>query len=106
MQLTVDERFQLLAILPPAGNYLTLKVIHDLRMALAHSEEEQKRWGFVEHPDTQTLTWDLTIPQEAEIPIGERGTEIIKKELMALNNNEKLNDRQVSIYEKFIIGAT
>ena len=104
MQLTVMERFRLLEILPGQGNFATLKIVHQLKMALAPSEQELKAFGITEDPARPGL---LTVerPQAvADIPIGEKATDLIVATLKKLSKEEKLSLADLSLWEKFVPG--
>lgn len=105
MKLSVSERYILLDILPREGTYTTLKILRKLRESLAFSEEEVKKYSIVEEIQASGMIvkWNTTIPQESEINIGEKATEIIQTTLKNLDSNSKLTEREFSLFEKFII---
>jgi len=98
MILNVHERLVLLSIIPKEGDYVTLRILRELRMALGLTEEEIKKWNVVQ-ADTR-VTWDEN--GEAEIPIGEKAMGIIIDTLRELSNRNKLNENSLELYEKFI----
>ena len=106
MKLTVHERVALGSILPAEGDFATLKVQKNLRMALSFSEAEFKKWSIVESDGR--MSWKLVnekgkpIPQEAEIEIGEKANDIIVLALSKLNEQKKLPEQAYTLYEKFI----
>ena len=100
MNLSVKERLILLSILPQEGNFITLKVVRKLREALSFSEEEIKKYKFVQ--SGSQVTWDNTIEQGKEIEIGEKATDIITETLKKLDEQKKLKDEYFSVCEKFI----
>ena len=117
MKLNVPERLILLQIVPKEGNFLTLKVVRDLTSTLAMNDEEFKEFNILqgksqptpEEPegkevDPNTITWNLTGIEEREVEIGEKATDIIVEALKKLDENKKLEQRHLSLYEKFIGG--
>lgn len=104
MKLTVGERYVLLDVLPKEGTYTTLKIVRKLRENLSFSEEEIKAFGISETPSEAGLrvVWNVDRPQEADIDIGERATDVIATALKALDKSGKLTDREFSLFEKFV----
>lgn len=106
MKLTVQERVMLGNILPQEGNFVTLKVLRNLKMDLSFSEAETKKWAIATR-DGQ-VNWRLLneknkpIDQEAEIEIGEKAKDIIVLALAKLNEEKKLRDEHYTLYERFI----
>jgi len=100
MILTVAERIKLLSLLPTAGDYATLKILHQLRMSMSLTEDEFKKWGIVNDPEKQMVFFEEN--GEAEIPIGEKATGIIVDKLRELDKQGELDIEAVSVYEKFI----
>jgi hypothetical protein len=100
MILSVTERLGVLGILPQEGNFVTMKILNELRLNLSYNEDEMKSWGIKVDEETLRITWDEN--GEAEIPIGEKATGIIIDELRKLDTQNKLTDQSAPIYEKFI----
>lgn len=101
MQLSVFERITLLQILPKGieGTYLTIKIIIDLKMQLAFSEKEFKDYGIIEHKDKR-VTWKKS--GFKEVQIGEKATEIICEVLKKIDEDGKVNEQNITLFEKFI----
>ena len=100
MNLSVLDRLVLLKILPREGDYASLKILTNLRLSLAFTEDEIKAWEIKEDPDNQRTLWK--VDGVADIPIGERATDIIVDALKKLNREKKLSVEDMTIYEKFI----
>lgn len=98
MNLTIRERVVLFNILPEKGNFLTMRAIHGLRMALPLSSEERERGGYVQEGETSHWTNDF----EADLPIDVEQTGIIVDVLRELDKSKSLTVDHVSLYEKFI----
>ena len=101
MNLSVLERLVLLKILPKEADYASLKIITNLRLSLSFSEEETKTWGIKSDPQARTTKWNDDAGH-ADIPIGEKATDIIVEALKKLNREKKLTVDDMGVYEKFI----
>ena len=105
MKLTVSERFILLGVLPPEGNFVTLRIVRDLGKNLSFSEEEIKDYSIKIGFDngTSTAKWNVEKGNVAkEIEIGEMATQIIVDQLKKLDKEKKLKPNMFTIYEKFV----
>jgi len=100
MKLNVMERMALLNILPPEGSITVMKLLRVLKEELSFNDEEHKALGFQE--EGGMLRWKQDADIKKDIKIGEIMTELIKKELKKLNDEEKLTDAHIDLYEKFI----
>lgn len=99
MKFTVLERLTMLNLLPPAeGHLLHVKIVHDVRLNIAFSEEDLAFLQF-DQSDGQ-LRWQNGVgPKEVEL--GPQVTGIIVEELGKLDKNEKLREAHISLVEKF-----
>jgi len=122
MELTLIERFTLLQILPEAGNLRTLRVVQDLRMALAPTAQEIKDWHIRDvrdeaDPRKGQVVWGWT-PEEAaalptqpdtrcpaEIDVAGVKTEIITGLLRDMDKAGRLTAAHLSLCEKFPFDA-
>ena len=104
MKLTVFERITLLGVLPEHGNFVTLKIIRQLREALSFTEQELASLELKQ--DGERVTWNPAAaePGGSEIIIGEKATDIIVEALKKLNDEGKLTEQHFTLYEKFIGG--
>ncbi len=102
MKLNVPERLTLLQVVPKEGSFLTLKIVRDLTSTLAMNDEEFKEFGITQ--DGDQIKWNLKGLQEKEVEIGEKATDIIVEALKKLDQDKKLEQRHLSLYEKFIGG--
>ncbi len=100
MELDVIERLTVLTILPKEGSYADLKILNQLKLALSFSEKEIKDWGIRADLELNQTYWDEN--GIAEIPIGEKATDIITESLKKLNKEKKLMANAFSVYEKFV----
>ena len=104
-KLNIIERISLLSILPSVGNFVTLKVVRQLREMLSFSEDEIKEYEIKEIKTNggSVLSWNVDkANEEKEFEFGDIATEMIITSLSELNKNKKLEEKHYSIYEKFI----
>jgi hypothetical protein len=98
MKLNVIERVTLMRILPNEGNFVTWKIILNLKSSLSFTEKEYKAAGMYEK---EGMTyWTKSIDKEIEI--GEKANDVIVSALKGLDNAGKLTEVMLSLYEKFI----
>ncbi len=64
------------------------------------NDEEFKDFGITQ--DGDQIKWNLKGLQEKEVEIGEKATDIIVEALKKLDETKKLEQRHLSLYEKFI----
>lgn len=103
MLLSVRDRLMLLNILPPEGDFITLRIVRDLKRELSFSEQEIKDLKIVSEPNV--VRWDEKAEAEQgekEVEIGSKATAIIVDVLVRLDKEKKLMEGHVSLYEKFI----
>ena len=104
MKLNVKERINLLQIIPAEGNFVTFKILTELRAALSFSEKELKDFKIVQHLDEQGkghISWDDKKAKEKDVVIGEQLLIIIKAALQRVDKEGKVNENNVSLFEKF-----
>ena len=106
VKLGLFDRLVCLSLLPPEGNYATLKIVRELQMELAPSEEESKLAGIKDNLLTggveAMLGWDKVEPKE--IVFGDIAKGIIVAALEKLDAEEKLTQQHFELYELFIEG--
>ena len=102
MKLSIKDRLVLLNTLPPEGNFATLKIVHELKMALAPSEEEAKAIDLVQ--EAGQLRWNPTKDVEKDVPIGKVARGVIETALKKLDAEKKLTPDHLSLYERFVVG--
>lgn len=101
MKLHVAERIELLKLLmpPKEADYLTFKIIIDLKSALSFTEKELKLFQIIEKENS--ISWKSS--KEVEIKIGEKGKEIIVEALKKADSVKKLNPISFILCEKFSV---
>ena len=102
MEFTLPERIVLLGLLPRQGNLLTLRIIHDLQMELAPSEEESKEAEF--HPtEGGGVGWSPKANEMRKtVIIGEKAREVLQESIEIGSKQEKLEIQFFSLYERFV----
>jgi len=105
MKLTMTERYAIQNLLPVKEDFLTLKIIRDLKERLSPSEKELKDYG-IKQIGNQLVYDNKKIDlktAEFEIEIGEILINIIRTILKDKNKNKQLHDTEYTIYEKLVI---
>ena len=77
-----------------------MKLLRVLKEELSFTEEENKALEF-DQRDEQVF-WKQDADISKDVKIGEIMTELIKKELQKLNDEEKLTDAHIDLYDKFM----
>ena len=111
MLLDLNERLELLKLLPSEGDYAALKSLRVAREIFSPNPKEITQTDMVSEygPDSKPYTnWN---PQKAsqlikDCPVEKYIAGVIRDKLAALNKQQKLNQAQFSIYEKFVIDYT
>ena len=104
MILEVQERLALMELLPKEGDYAALRTLRRAREIIAISPDESKELQFEQKQDG-ILVWDpeAAVGLVRDIPVDEWTTGTIKQLLINLENEGKLRDMQLSLYEKFVV---
>lgn len=104
MKLTVFERINLLSVLPPQGNLVTLRISRELMNELSFSEIEIKQAGIKNLPNGK-VEWNPVAAEGIvkDVEIGPVAKEIIIAELVKAEKAGKLKAQHLDLYEKFVI---
>jgi hypothetical protein len=89
-----------LNLLPKEGNFLTVKIVHDLRMALGFDEHELSALNFRLTEDGKGQMWDDVVPPKA-VEIGDKAAEVVKQGIASLDKSGKLSEEYLPICDKF-----
>jgi len=105
MKLNISERINLLGILPTESNYVTLKIVTDLKNNLSFSEDEIKEYSIKSHQEGEKMftVWNQEKAKDKDVNIGEKATDIIVEALEKIDKENKINEQTAILYEKFII---
>ena len=103
IKLTVKQRIDLQSILPPQGDFLTIKMIRVLREDLSFSQKEHKLLEFVNHPNG-SIEWNANAAPKCikEIEIPETIISVIKETLEKLNTSKQITESHLDFYEMFM----
>jgi len=100
MKLQVIDRITLLNILPEKGDFVTLKIVRQLREELSFSEDEIATLGL--KSDGGRITWNTAVDPMKDVAIGEKATDLIVDTLKKLNEKKELNQQLFGLYEAFV----
>lgn len=104
MKLTILERLKLMEILPTESNYVTFKILADLRAELSFSEKEIKDYKIIQKVDAEgrgQVFWDAIKEKEKDIVLGEQADIIIRTALQKVDAEKKVTIHNISLFEKF-----
>ena len=102
MELTIAERLLLLTVLPAQGDLLTIRIVRQLREDLSFTEQEIAEHDITTHEGGR-ITWESETLKTVEI--GAKGREIIVAVLAKLDADGKVEERFLSLFDKFGVGA-
>ena len=129
MKLTVFERIVLMNILPQEGDFITVKLVRKLRDSLSFNEKEIQDINFrnnwkcpkceklevsatpIKCPDCDiymvtagSVTWDEEKAKKVikDVHMGRTMETLCETTLKKLNDEGKISDNHVSLYEKFV----
>ncbi|HKZ80743.1 MAG TPA: hypothetical protein VJ124_20880 [Pyrinomonadaceae bacterium] len=103
MKLTFHERVALLELVPAQEDYAGLKEIRRLRETCAISGEEAQKYGDKQPDGGWIINFNKTAGTTKEVPIGEWMTEKIRDILRKKDEKHQLEEKLMSLYEKFIV---
>ena len=104
MQLSVHERLRLLEILPKTESYAGVKEVYRASLQLSLTEEEVVELEVVIGEDGRIgMNNDKALKLNADIPIGEYLTNVIRQILKTKDETKDLNIVEMSLFEKFIM---
>ena len=102
MQLSVQERFALLSLLPEKGDFTTLKAVRELQDELsAFSDEEYKALKF-QNLENNQVTWEQDADPLKEFAFGWKQGELIRDVLQKADKAKALKMEHMTLYEKFM----
>lgn len=101
MEFNILERLILQGLLPQESSYVTFRIIKELRTELSFSEKELK--DFEIKQEGERVTWNEAKQKPKVIQIGDKAQSIIIDALKKLNEEGKINDNNISLYERFVL---
>ena len=99
MELTGFERHLLAQLLPDGKNYATMRILHDLRMALSFTEEEYEALGL--DPNAKAVNGAMLMNHVGDVQMGNTAIKIIKSVLRKLDEDEQVKNPHVPLFPKF-----
>jgi len=100
MKLSIQERIVALGLLPEQGNFVTLKIVGQLKEALSFGEDEIKG-SEIQQQDGQ-VAWNPSLDPMKEVEIGDVASAILRDALKKLDTESKLTNQHVGLYMKFV----
>ena len=102
VKLSVLERIGLLNILPTEENYLTYKLVRDLKTELSFSDKDFKELKIITTQD-QKVRWDEKADKGKSVEVPDVIVALVKVKLESLEKEKKINDQNAPLYEKFVL---
>ena len=105
VSLSVLDRLMVMNVLPAENDFTTIKLLRNLKDAIGFNEEESKALNFRHQNmgDGKTSTlWNQGVVADKEYDLGERTVSIITEQLKKLNEQKKLTESHIGIYEKVV----
>lgn len=99
-ELGVADRLNLLGVLPVEGDYKTLKYLRTLREELGFDVEEQENLKF--KTENGMHMWNTENEVKVELDIEKPIEEEVIAKLKKLNEDKKLRDNLIPLYELFV----
>lgn len=100
MEFTMGERIVLLNTLRQVtGNVAELRILQELRLSLAPTEEDIKRVDIVF--DDEGTRWNAAKDKPKEIEVGDAARRIIVRRLKELDSLKQLSQEHLIIIDKF-----
>jgi hypothetical protein len=103
MQLTINERFRLLELMPEKSSYAGIKEIYRTSMNLSLTAGEAQELDG-KHGDGK-IQWDTekALAMSKDVPMGEWMYETFRIILREMDDNDELGPVDISLFEKFIL---
>jgi len=101
MELSILERIVLQGLLPQESDFVTFRIIRELKNELSFTEDEFKKFKITQ--DNSQIKWNSEGQKHLKkVEIGEKATSIIVDAFKKLNEAGKINEDNYLLYEKFI----
>jgi hypothetical protein len=102
MKLSLAERLLVKELLPKEDDWAGVKEIRKAREILSFTPEEMEKYGIVQ--EGQMIKWSVDgNSYESDLPMSEWITTQIQEVLRKKNKEKKLSERDISVYQKFIV---
>lgn len=100
IMLNVGERLVTMQLLPHESKYSVLRIVRILKNKLGVTSDEYKEFEVKEQGGK--ISWNKKGNEEKEIEFTTTEADIVRESLRDLNEKKKLEERHVSLYEKFV----
>ena len=100
VKLNVLERLTIGGLMPEAGSFANLKLVREAKESLSFTEKEFKEYELTSLPNG-SIQW--ANDSEKSIELGDVVVGLLREALKKLDEEEALEARHVSIYEKLIV---
>ena len=101
MKMNVMERIIALGLLPKEGNFASLKSLRVAKETLSLTPEEVEEFKF-KIDENGDAHWNQLGREERPINLEEFAIEAVKSKLKEMDEDSKLEEMHVSLYEKFV----
>ena len=106
MRLTVAERMALLDMLPVQGNIVTLRLLTELKLKVALSEEELTKYEVKQVKEKDGRVFIQWAPEfdklRVDIPISDHEKGVVIRTIMQLDSQSQLTVHSLPLYDYFV----
>ena len=103
MILTVHERLALVELLPPENTFAGIKEISRARLHLSLTAEEMEELEVVFESGMVQWNQEKALSMDKDIPFGEWMVETMRGILVARDKAKEITEREMSLFEKFVM---
>lgn len=99
MELTIRERFKLMAVVPEQGDIMTLKAVRELRESLIPTEDEETFYD-IQKVEGMVYWNDQKEPLSVDIELSKRATTVVQETLAKCSEDKTLPLDLLELYEQ------
>lgn len=96
----VQERLLLLDLLPKQGNYITLKIVRELREALSFDDAEIQTLEL--RTEGEQVLWNDAVAVDKDVTIGDSMASVISDTLKKRDGSATLSADHLPLYDQFV----
>ena len=100
MKLSINERLELLRLLPEKGNLLTLRIVRDAQNQISFTAAEHNSIGFTH--ENGTAKWDTARDPHKNIDLPSAAIDILVAEFKRLTDTTTLTLTHLPLDERFM----
>ena len=101
-KLNLNERMQIVALLPSESSFSTIKIVKELKENLLLQKEEHEEYEFKVENNRESINNEKVNTLYKEFNVHEIVFGLIKSKLKTLEKEKKINEKLISVYEKFV----